>query len=131
MAGYAVDRPEERAWVATRTRPEQGRRYIDLSTRLELESSRAPLWRYPPGASGVPHAERVQEELFVVLEGTLTLVLGNPPAWEKLPAGGVAAVRPGTPIHVRNESETEVTFFVIGAPPAVDAADTLPEPVVP
>jgi uncharacterized cupin superfamily protein len=131
MSGYAVDRPDERAWVATRTRAEQGRTYVDLTSQLGLEQSRARLWRYPPGASGVPHAERVQEELFVVLEGTLTLVLGDPPARETLPAGSVAAVPPGTALHVRNDSDATVTFFVIGAPPAADAADTLPEPVVP
>ncbi len=131
MSWYTVKRPAERAWVATRTRAEHGRTYVDLTSQLGLEQSRARLWRYPPGASGVPHAERVQEELFVVLEGTLTLVLGDPPTREKLPAGSVAAVRPGTAIHVRNDSDAEVTFFVSGAPPGVDAADTLPEPVVP
>jgi hypothetical protein len=57
------------AWVATRTRAEEGRTYVDLTAQLRLEQSRARLWRYPPG---------VREELFVVLEGTLTLVLGDP-----------------------------------------------------
>ena len=131
MPGYAIDRPEERDWVATRTRAEQGRTYVDLTTHLSLEKSRARLWRYPPGASGVPHAEREQEEVFVVLAGTLTLVLGDPPTRETLPAGSAAAVPPGTAIHVRNAGDTEVTFFVIGAPPIADAADMLPEPVVP
>ena len=73
----------------------------------------------------------MQEEIFVVLEGTLTLVLGDPPTRETLPAGSVAAVPPGTAIHVRNDGDAEVTFFVVGAPPTADAADTLPEPVVP
>ncbi len=130
MPEYAVDRPEERNWVATRTRAEQGRTYVDLTTQLGLEKSRARLWRYPPGASGVPHSEREQEEIFVVLAGTLTLVLGDPPTRETLPAGAVTAVQPGTPIHVRNDSTAEVTFLVYGAPPVADAADTLPEPVV-
>ena len=128
MAGYAIDRPETRTWVATRTRPEHGRTRIDLTTELGLERSRARLWRYPAGASGVPHSEREQEEVFVVLDGTLTVVLGDPPARERLPAGSVAVVRPGTAIHVRNESDADVTFLAYGAPPVADAADTLPEP---
>jgi uncharacterized cupin superfamily protein len=128
LADYAIDRPETRTWVATRTRSEHGRTRIDLTTELGLERSRARLWRYPAGASGVPHSEREQEEVFVVLQGTLTLVLGDPPARERLPAGSVAAVRPGTAIHVRNESGTDVTFLAYGAPPVADAADTLPEP---
>ncbi len=128
MPEYAIDRPEERDWVATRTRPEQGRTYVDLTAQLGLEKSRARLWRYPPGASGVPHAEREQEEVFVVLAGALTLVLGDSPTRETLSAGAVTAVQPGTAIHVRNESDAEVTFLVYGAPPVADAADHLPEP---
>lgn len=128
MAGYSVIRPDERGWTRTRTRPEQGRELVHLTERLGLERSRARLWRYPPGAAGRPHAEREQEEVFVVLEGTLTLVLGDPAVRELLPAGSVVAVQPGTPIHVRNESGGEVTFLAYGAPPVADAADELPGP---
>ncbi len=128
VAGYAIDRPEERTWIATRTRAAHGRTRIDLTSVLGLERSRARLWRYPAGASGVPHSEREQEEVFVVLDGTLTLVLGDPPVREKLPAGSVAAVQPGTAIHVRNEGDVELTFLAYGAPAVADAADTLPEP---
>jgi uncharacterized cupin superfamily protein len=128
MAGFATIHPAEGDWVTTRTLPEHGRRYLDLTSRLGLTESRARLWRYPPGAVGVPHLELEQEEVFVVLEGTLTLLLGDPAARETLPAGAVAAVAPGTPIHVRNESGDEVVFLVYGSPAAVDAAETLPPP---
>lgn len=99
---YAISRPSDQEWVRTRTLAEYGRAIVDLTSQLGLQRSRARLWRYPPGASGRPHIEREQEEVFVVLEGTLTLVLGNPACREVLPVGTVAAVRPGTPIHVRN-----------------------------
>jgi uncharacterized cupin superfamily protein len=122
--------PSAADWVATRTLAEYGRTYVDLTTRLGLEQSRARLWRYPVGASGVPHVEHEQEEVFVVLDGTLTLLLGDPAASETLPAGGVAAVAPGTAIHVRNESDAEVVFLVYGAPPVAGAAETLPAPRV-
>lgn len=128
MPGYAISRPDDRAWVATRTRAEHGRTIVDLTTALGLEKSRARLWRYPPGATGVPHVEREQEEVFVVLDGTLTLLLGDPFVPETLPAGSVAAVQPGTPIYLRNDGDTEVTFLAYGAPPIADAAEYLPEP---
>jgi quercetin dioxygenase-like cupin family protein len=128
MAGYAISRPADQEWVATRTRAEHGRTIVDLTNQLGLEKSRARLWRYPPGASGVPHVEREQEEVFVVLDGTLTLLLGDPPVGEQLPPGSVAAVKPGTPIRVRNDGDAEVTFLAYGAPPVADAADHLPEP---
>lgn len=127
---YAISRPADREWVRTRTLAEYGRAIVDLTAQLGLERSRARLWRYPPGACGRPHREREQEEVFVVLEGTLTLVLGDPACRETLPVGTAAAVRPGTPIHVRNESDGDVTFLAYGAPPVVDAADELPPPVV-
>jgi quercetin dioxygenase-like cupin family protein len=90
-------------------------------------NARARLWRYPLGASGVSHVEREQEEVFVVLEGTLTLMLGDPARSELLPRGSVAAVKPGTPSHVRNDGDSEVMFRAYGAPPIADAADELPE----
>jgi uncharacterized cupin superfamily protein len=127
---YAISRPSDREWVRTRTLAEYGRSIVDLTGQLGLERSRARLWRYPPGARGRPHVEQEQEEVFVVLEGTLTLLLGDPGSREVLPVGTVAAVRPGTPIHVRNESDSDVTFLAYGAPPVADAADELPEPAV-
>lgn len=128
MPAYTVSRPDDRAWVATRTRAELGRSIVDLTTLLGLEKSRARLWRYPPGASGTPHIEREQEEVFVVLAGELTLALGEPPTTEVLPSGSVAAVTPGTAIRLRNESDAEVTFLAYGAPPVAGAAEYLPEP---
>lgn len=128
MPGYAISRPAARAWTPTRTRAEHGRAIVDLSAELHLQQSRARLWRYPPGASGVPHVEREQEEVFVVLDGTLTLMLGDPAQREVLPAGSVAAIQPGTPVHVRNEGDDGAMFLAYGAPPIADAADELPEP---
>lgn len=123
MAGFAVSRSGEQAWQPTARRPEQGRTVIDLTDALGLEQSRARLWRYPPGATGTPHAELVQEEVFVVLAGTLTLALGRPPELQALPAGSVAAVKPHTPLQVRNEGDEELTLLVYGAPPAVGQAE--------
>jgi hypothetical protein len=58
----------------------------DLTTAASLGQSRARLWRYPPGTRGRRHADLAQEEVFVVVVGTLTMLLGEPPERVELPA---------------------------------------------
>jgi uncharacterized cupin superfamily protein len=59
-----------------------GRTVAGLSE--SLTQSRANIWRYPPGARGRRHADKAQEEVFVVVEGTLTVDLGEPPERHQL-----------------------------------------------
>ncbi len=101
----------------------EGRRLADLTTALELKQSRARLWRYPPHTTGRRHADKAQEEVFVVLSGTLTMLLGDPPERVDLGAGGVVAVDPGTTLQVRNETDDELVLYVYGAPPEQAGAD--------
>ena len=101
----------------------EGRRLADLTTALELKQSRARLWRYPPHTTGRRHADKAQEEVFVVLSGTLTMLLGDPPKRVDLGAGGVVAVDPGTTLQVRNETDDELVLYVYGAPPEQAGAD--------
>lgn len=102
---------------------ERGRLAADLTTKLELTSSRARLWRYPPHTTGRRHADRAQEEVFVVISGTLTMLLGDPPERVDVGPGGVVAVEPGTPLQARNESHGELVLYVYGAPPEQAGAD--------
>lgn len=81
-----------------------------------LTHMRANIWRLPPGTSGRRHAERVQEEVFVVLEGTATMALGDPPRRVELRAGSAVIVAPGTPVQQRNESARDAVILAIGAP---------------
>jgi mannose-6-phosphate isomerase-like protein (cupin superfamily) len=67
----------------------------------------------------------VQEEVFVVLSGTLTMLLGDPPERVDLPTESVVAVEPMTPLQVRNESDEELVLFIYGAPPEQAGADFL------
>jgi quercetin dioxygenase-like cupin family protein len=99
-----------------------------LTEPLGLAQSRAQLWRYPPGARGRRHAENTQEEVFVVLEGTLTMHLGEPAERVELPPRSVVAVEPGTALQLRNAGDDEVVVFVYGAPPIRDGADFLDDP---
>ena len=91
-----------------------------------LTQSRANLWRYPPGARGKRHADKVQEEVFVVLDGTLTVDLGEPPERHELERGSVLVVQPRTILQLRNAGEDELVLFIYGAPPEQSEATFLP-----
>ncbi|MGH3019816.1 MAG: cupin domain-containing protein [Gaiellaceae bacterium] len=82
-----------------------------------LASSRANVWRYPPGTRGRRHRDLGQEEVFVVLDGTLTVDLGDPPERHDVPRGGVLVVERGTVLQLRNRRDEEVVLFIYGAPP--------------
>jgi quercetin dioxygenase-like cupin family protein len=92
-----------------------------------MTNMRASIWRYPPGARGRRHAEGVQEELFVVLDGTATLLLGDPPEPVELVVGSLAVVQPGTPVQLTNQGDSEATLLIVGAPPEVGQSEYLPD----
>jgi uncharacterized cupin superfamily protein len=92
-----------------------------------LTNSRANVWRMQPGARGSRHIEHAQEEMFVVLEGEATLALGEPPQFVTLPAHSIAVVGVGTTLQLRNESDTEATVLIVGAPPITGQAEHLPD----
>jgi mannose-6-phosphate isomerase-like protein (cupin superfamily) len=110
---------------------EQPRRAGDLTTAVELKESRARLWRYPPHSTGRRHQDHAQEEVFVVISGTLTMLLGDEPERVDLGPGGVVAVEPMTPLQMRNESDEELVVFVYGAPPLQEGADFLDDVELP
>jgi mannose-6-phosphate isomerase-like protein (cupin superfamily) len=117
--GHTVFRWGELEWVP---RGDDGTRTI---ARLSdsMTHSRANIWRYPPGARGKRHADHAQEEVFVVLEGTLTVDLGEPPERHELERGSVLVAQPGTILQLRNAGEDELVLFIYGAPPEQAGAD--------
>jgi mannose-6-phosphate isomerase-like protein (cupin superfamily) len=104
---------------------DQRRGIVRLSEAMS--KMRANIWRLPPGSSGRRHTERVQEELFVVLDGAATLALGEPPERVVLASGSVAVVDPGTAIQVLNDGNADTTVLIVGAPPVTGEADYLPD----
>jgi mannose-6-phosphate isomerase-like protein (cupin superfamily) len=82
-----------------------------------LTNSRANMWRYPPGAKGKRHSDPVQEEVFVVLDGTLTIDLGDPPERHEVARGGLVVVEPGTILQLRNAGSDDLVLYIYGAPP--------------
>jgi mannose-6-phosphate isomerase-like protein (cupin superfamily) len=93
----------------------------------QLTQTRAKFWRYPPGTRGKRHAEHLQEEVFVVLEGTATIDLGEPPQRHELPRGSVCVVQPHTPLQLRNAGDEDLLLFIVGAPPEEGDADYFPD----
>jgi mannose-6-phosphate isomerase-like protein (cupin superfamily) len=120
--GYTVFRMHELEFVP---RADDDPRSIGALSDA-LTRSRANIWRYPPGAKGRRHSDHVQEEVFVVLEGTLTIDLGDPPERHEVPWGGVVAVELGTARQVRNAGDEELVLFIYGAPAERGEAEYLP-----
>jgi quercetin dioxygenase-like cupin family protein len=130
--GYHVVRTGEHAFEErpnpTGREAQAARLASDVTTAASLKESRARLWRYPPGTRGRRHADEVQEEVFVVLDGTLTMLLGEPPERVELPPESVVAVEPKTPLQLRNDTDEEVVVFIYGAPPMQAGAEFFDDP---
>jgi mannose-6-phosphate isomerase-like protein (cupin superfamily) len=92
------------------------RKAADLTSAAQMAESRARMWRYPARTRGRRHLDPDQEEVFVPLRGTLTMLLGEP--WERVDVepGGVVVVHQGTPLQPRNETDEEILFLAYGAP---------------
>ena len=121
--GYTVFHTAELEWVPRDD--ESGRTIASLSDALT--QSRANIWRYPPGALGKRHLDRAQEEVFVVLAGSLTADLGEPPERHELARGSVLAVEPGTILQLRNAGSEELVLFIYGAPPVRGQGEFFPD----
>jgi mannose-6-phosphate isomerase-like protein (cupin superfamily) len=106
------------------------RSYAEITDKAELKNSRARVWRYPPRTRGRRHADKVQEEVFVVISGRLTMLLGDPPERVDVGPESVVAVEPRTPLQVRNETDEELVLYIYGSPAEQGGAeyfDDVPE----
>jgi uncharacterized cupin superfamily protein len=123
---YSVLQAGDQAWEERPATEETGLRYsLDVTTATGITESRARMWRLPPGARGRRHAEGAQEEIFYVVSGTLTILLGDPPERVDVGAGGIVAVHPGTAIQQHNTGDVDAVVFAYGAPPVIGQAEYL------
>ena len=115
MSGYTIFHAEELDWQPRR----EGDPRLAAGLSDGLTQTRANLFRYPPGAVGRRHIDPIQEEVFVVLAGTLTVHMGEGDAPERheLATGSVLVVRPGTALQLSNRHDDELRLFIYGAPP--------------
>jgi quercetin dioxygenase-like cupin family protein len=123
---YQAVRPDELEWIERPHEPDEpARRTAELSERAGFAHTRANLWRYEPGAKGRRHKHPIQEETFVVLSGTLSMYLGDPPEREDVPTGAVIHVEPGTALQAANHGDTELLVYAYGTPPESEHAEIL------
>ena len=124
--GYDVVHEKDPQWEDREPLHGQApRSQASITDAANLESSRARIWRYPARTRGRRHVDPDQEEVFVPLRGTLTMLAGDP--WERVDVvpGGLVAVHRGTAMQVRNETDEELVFLAYGAPPEHGNAEFL------
>jgi mannose-6-phosphate isomerase-like protein (cupin superfamily) len=102
---------------------QEPRQAADMTAAAGLTQSRGRIWRYPAGTRGRRHADKVQEEVFVVISGRMTMALGDPPERIEVGPQSVVSVQPGTPLQVRNETDEELVLYIYGVPAEQEGAD--------
>lgn len=87
----------------------------DLGKQLEATTLGARVWRLAPGQASTRHRHRSEVELYVVLEGTGRIRVGDDLlTLERLSA---LLVEPETIRQVFNDTDAEALWLVVGAPP--------------
>lgn len=117
MSGYRLLRAEDAFW-----RPSNQMRVsnTDLGRQLGSEELGARLWRLAPGQASTQHRHAQQVELYVLLEGTGRVRVGE----DVLTVSPLSALLV-EPRHVRqlfNDTDADALWLVVGTP--VEAADT-------
>jgi quercetin dioxygenase-like cupin family protein len=124
--GFRVVRPEELEWITRPHEPDEAPRHVaEASYVARFSHSRGNFWRYEPGAKGRRHRHPIQEETFVVLSGTLSMYVGDPPERHDVPAGALIHIEPGTEIQTANHGDADLVLYAYGTPPEDEHAEIL------
>jgi uncharacterized cupin superfamily protein len=116
--GYRVLEVGDAFW---RESNQMGVLNTDLAKQLTAATLGARLWRLRPGQASTRHRHRVTEELYVLLEGTGRLRVGDD-LLTLAPLSSVL-VEPDTVRQPFNDTEADQLWLVVGAPP--EPANTL------
>jgi uncharacterized cupin superfamily protein len=93
----------------------------DLGKQLEAKSLGARLWRLKPGQASTRHRHRIQEELYLLLEGTGRARIDG--ELLTLQPHDALLVEPESVRQLFNDTEEDQLWLAIGAPP--ELANTL------
>jgi quercetin dioxygenase-like cupin family protein len=123
---FRVIRQDGLEWITRPHEPDEPPRHVaELSDIAGFAHTRANLWRFEPGAKGKRHKHPIQEETFVVLAGTLSMYLGEPPERQDVRAGSLIHVEPGTALQSANHGDEDLFVYVYGTPPESEHAEIL------
>jgi quercetin dioxygenase-like cupin family protein len=123
---FRVIRQDGLEWITRPHEPGEPARHVaELSDLAGFAHTRANLWRFEPGAKGKRHKHPIQEETFVVLAGTLSMYLGEPPERQDVPAGSLIHVEPGTALQSANHGDEDLLVYAYGTPPESEHAEIL------
>lgn len=86
----------------------------DVAGQLHLAGLAARLWRMAPGQANTWHRHRTQTEVYVVLEGTGRIRVGDETL--TLPPLSALAVEPSTLRQPFNDTDEDVLWLIFGAP---------------
>ena len=116
--GYRVLEAGDAFW---RESNQMGVLNTDLAKQLEATALGARLWRMRPGQASTRHRHRVTEELYVLLEGTGRLRVGD----ELLTLAPLSSVLvdPDTVRQPFNDTGADQLWLIVGAP--AEPANTL------
>jgi quercetin dioxygenase-like cupin family protein len=116
--GFKVVTPAELQFETRPHEPGEAPRHVaGVTDPAGLRHTRANFFCFEPGAKGSRHIDKVQEETYVPVRGTLTMYLGEPPERREVPVGGVVHVEAGTARQIVNETADELLVYIYGAPP--------------
>jgi uncharacterized cupin superfamily protein len=110
-AGYRVLHAADAFWRPSNA---MGVLNTDLGGQLEAEVLGARLWRLRPGQASTKHRHMAQTELYVVLEGTGRMRVGD----ELLTLAPLSAVlvEPRTVRQPFNDTDADALWLVVGTP---------------
>lgn len=115
---YRVLPAEQAFW---RPSNQMGVMNTDLAKQLEVATLGARLWRLRPGQASTRHRHRETHELYVLLEGTGRVRVGQD--LHTLETLSSVLVEPGEVRQLFNDTDADQTWLVVGAPP--EPANTL------
>ncbi len=87
----------------------------DLGKQLGLENLGTRLWRLRPGESSTLHRHFEQEEMYVLLEGTGRMRIGDDEPLTLAPLDAIR-VAPDAGRQLFNDTDADALWLVVGAP---------------